>query len=81
MGLVFIQNENLLVYSETQKVLASYCLPFQHSRGKNQPVDEFHPPPLSGLFRFKRSNAGGSCLLNLSEDVQILSMSNVIFGN
>ena len=49
MGLVCIQNSSLLVYSKSQKVSASYCLPFRHSRGKNQPVGGFHPPP--GLFR------------------------------
>ena len=38
MGLVCIQNSSLLVYSKSQKVSASYCLAFQHSRGKNQPV-------------------------------------------
>ena len=51
MGLVCIQNSSLLVYSKSQKVSASYCLPFQHSRGKNQPVGGFRPPP--GLFRVK----------------------------
>ena len=45
MGLVCIQNSSLLVYSKSQKVSASYCLPFQHSRGKNQPVGGFRPPP------------------------------------
>ena len=39
MGLVCIQNESLLVYSKSQKVSAYYCSLFQHSRGKNQPVD------------------------------------------
>ena len=52
MGLVCIQNSSLLVYSKSQKVSASYCLPFQHSRGKNQPVNGFHPPP-PGLLRVK----------------------------
>ena len=51
MGLSCIQNSSLLVYSKSQKVSASYCLPFQHSRGKNQPVGGFRPPP--GLFRVK----------------------------
>ena len=50
MGLVCIQNSSLLVYSKSQKVSASYCLAFQHSRGKNQPVGGFRPP---GLFRVK----------------------------
>ena len=50
MGLVCIQNSSLLVYSKSQKVSASYCLPFRHSRGKNQPVGGFRPPP-PGLFR------------------------------
>ena len=50
MGLVCVQNSSLLVYSKSQKVSASYCLPFQHSRGKNQPVGGFLPP---GLFRDK----------------------------
>ena len=45
MGLVCIQNSSLLVYSKSQKVSASYCLPFRHSRGKNQPVGGFRPPP------------------------------------
>ena len=45
MGLVCIQNSSLLVYSKSQKVSASYCLLFQHSRGKNQPVGGFRPPP------------------------------------
>ena len=45
MGLVCIQISSLLVYSKSQKVSASYCLPFQHSRGKNQPVGDFAPPP------------------------------------
>ena len=45
MGLVCIQNSSLLVYSKSQKVSASYCLAFQHSRGKNQPVGGFRPPP------------------------------------
>ena len=49
MGLVCIQNENLLVYSKSQKVSASFGLPFQHSRGKNLPVGGIRPPP--GLFR------------------------------
>ena len=53
MGLVCIQNSSLLVYSKSQKVSASYCLPFQHSRGKNQPVGGFRPPP-PGLFRVKQ---------------------------
>ena len=44
MGLVCIQNSSLLVYSESHKVWASYCLPFQHCRGKNQPVGGFRPP-------------------------------------
>ena len=52
MGLVCIQNSSLFVYSKSQKVSASYCLPFQHSRGKNQPVGGFRPPP-PGLFRVK----------------------------
>ena len=34
-----------ILYSKSQKVSASYCLPFQHSRGKNQPVGGFRPPP------------------------------------
>ena len=51
MGLVCIQNSSLLVYSKSQKVSVSYCLPFQHSRGKNQSVGGFRPPP--GLFRVK----------------------------
>ena len=45
MGLVCIQNSSLLVYSKSQKVSASYCSPFQHSRGKKQPVGGFRPPP------------------------------------
>ena len=49
--MVCIQNSSLLVYSKSQKVSASYYLPFQHSRGKNQPVCGFRPPP--GLFRVK----------------------------
>ena len=50
MGLVCIQNSSLLVYGKSQKVSASYCLPFQHSRGKNQPVGGLPPPPTcSGL--------------------------------
>ena len=36
MGLVCIQNSSLLVCSKSQKVSASYCLLFEHSRGKNQ---------------------------------------------
>ena len=52
MGLVCIQNSCLLVYSKSQKVSASYCLPFQHSRGKNQPVGGFPP----GLFRVKETH-------------------------
>ena len=52
MGLVCIQNSSLLIYSESHKVWASYCLPFQHSRGKNQPVGGFRQPP-PGLFRVK----------------------------
>ena len=51
MGLVCIQNSSLLVYSKSQKVSASYCLPFQHSRGKNQPVPPCPPPP--SLFSVK----------------------------
>ena len=57
MGLVCIHNESLLVYSKSHKVSASYCLPFQHRGGKNQPVGGFRPPPpaclgltLLGLF-------------------------------
>ena len=50
MRLVCIQNSSLLVYSKSQKVSASYCLPFQHSRGKKQPVGGSPPP---GLFRVK----------------------------
>ena len=53
MGLPCIQNSSLLAYSKSQKVSASYCLPFQHSRGKNQPVGGFRPPPPPGLFRVK----------------------------
>ena len=45
MGLVCIQNSSLLAYSKSQKVSASYCLTFQHSRGKNQPVGGFCLPP------------------------------------
>ena len=37
-------DSSLLVYSKSQKVSASYCLPFQHSRGKNQAVSGFRPP-------------------------------------
>ena len=44
MGLICIQNSSLLVYGKSQKVSAPYCLPFQHSRGKNQPVGGFQPP-------------------------------------
>ena len=44
MGLVCNQNSSLLVYSKSYKVWASHCLPFQHSRGKNQPVGGFRPP-------------------------------------
>ena len=40
-----IQNSSLLVYSKSQKVSASYCLMLQPSRGKNQPVGGFFPPP------------------------------------
>ena len=55
MGLVCIQNSSLLVYSKSQKVSASYCLPFQHSRGKNQPVGRFRlPPACLGLIFFTR---------------------------
>ena len=51
MGLICIQNSSLLIYSKyiSHKVWASYCLPFQHSGGKNQPVGGFPP----GLFRVK----------------------------
>ena len=49
MRLVCIQNSSLLVDSKSQKISASYCLPFQHSRGKNQPVGGSPPP--SCLFR------------------------------
>ena len=52
--MVCIQNSSLLAFSKIQKVSASYCLPFQHSRGKNQPVGGFRPPP-PGLFRVKVS--------------------------
>ena len=45
MRLVCIQNSSLLVYRKSQKVSASYCIPFQHSSGKNQPVGGFRPPP------------------------------------
>ena len=45
---VFRIKAYLLVYNKSQKVSTSYCLPFQHSRGKNQPVGRFRPP---GLFR------------------------------
>ena len=48
MRLVCIQNSSLLVYRKSQKVSASYCIPFQHSSGKNQPVGGIRPPP--GLF-------------------------------
>ena len=53
MRLVCIQNSSLLVYRKSQKVSASYCIPFQHSSGKNQPVGGFRPPPPPGLFRVK----------------------------
>ena len=49
MGLVCISNESLLVYSKSQKVSVSYCLPFQLSRGKNQPVGGFRPSACLGL--------------------------------
>ena len=52
MRLVYIQNSSLLVYRKSQKVSASYCILFQHSSGKNQPVGGFRPPP-PGLFRVK----------------------------
>ena len=64
MGLVCIQNSSLLVYSKSQKVSASYCLPFQHSRGKNQPVGGFRPPP--GLFRVKKEDQNGLSLHRLT---------------
>ena len=54
MGLVCIQNSSLLVYSKSQKVSTSYCLLFQHSRGKKQPVGDSPP----GLFRVKYSCFG-----------------------
>ena len=62
MGLVCIQNSSLLVYSKSQKVSASYCLPFRHSRGKNQPVGGFRPPPPAclGLNIVALYLAGGS---------------------
>ena len=43
----------VLVYRKSQKVSASYCIPFQHSSGKNQPVGGFRPPPPPSLFRVK----------------------------
>ena len=54
MGLVCIQNSSLLVYIVSQKVSASCCLPFQHSRGKNQSVGGFHPPPPGKNKKFKK---------------------------
>ena len=59
MGLVCIQNSSLLVYSKSQKVSASHCLPFQHSRGKNQPVGGFCPPACLGLSLTCRNILGG----------------------
>ena len=53
MGLVCIQNSSLLVYSKSQKVSVSYCLLFQHSRGKNQPLGGFRPPPACLGLKFK----------------------------
>ena len=44
MGLVCTQNESVLVYGKSQEVSASHCLPFQHSRGKSQPLGRFRPP-------------------------------------
>ena len=58
MGLICIENESLLVYSKGQKVSASYCLPFQHSREKNQPVGGSpSPPPPPGLLRVKTDSS------------------------
>ena len=72
MGLVCIQNSSLLVYSKSQKVSASYCLPFRHSRGKNQPVGGFRPPP--GLFRVKSYNTGLTAFITFK-------MTNIASGN
>ena len=45
MGQVCIQNSSLLVYSKSLKVSAEYCLPFQHSKGKNKHGADSAPPP------------------------------------
>ena len=54
MRLVCIQNSSLLVYRKSQKVSASYCIPFQHSSGKNQPVGGFRPPPACLGLRYHK---------------------------
>ena len=48
MGLVCIQNSGLLVYSKSQKVSASYCLPFQHSPGLFRVYDQSFKSNLTG---------------------------------
>ena len=42
-------------YIKSHKVLASYCSPFQHSTGKEQPVGGLlpTPPPSSRFLRVK----------------------------
>ena len=45
-GTDLYSNEGLLEYSKSQEVSASYCLPSQHSRGKNQRADSVPLPPL-----------------------------------
>ena len=51
-GTGLYSNESLSEYSKSQKVSASYCLPSQHSKGKNQRADSVHPPP-PDLFSVK----------------------------
>ena len=72
MGLVCIQNESLLVYSKSQNVSASYCLPFQHSGGKNQPVGGFRPPP--GLFLRKSEKFSPHSLWYISPHLEYLNL-------
>ena len=85
MGLVCIQNSSLLVYSKSQKVSASYCLPFRHSRGKNQPVGGFRPPPppacLGLKYRTSSKNSHPNYIFNVLKPGILISAMTTSYSD